>query len=52
MSGAASRHRTSDAWVFGPSLYQLSYRGKNCGGLYGDRTRDHILDREVLYLLS
>ena len=27
-------------------------RGVDTGGLYGNRTRDHILDREVLYQLS
>jgi hypothetical protein len=26
--------------------------GMDTGGLYGNRTRDHILDREVLYQLS
>ena len=26
--------------------------GVNTGGLYGNRTRDNILDREVLYQLS
>lgn len=26
--------------------------GGDTGGLYGSRTRDHILDREVLYQLS
>ena len=28
ISGAQSRNRTSDTWIFSPLLYQLSYLGK------------------------
>lgn len=35
-----------------PVAFDHRYHGINSGGLYGNRTRDHILDREVLYQLS
>ena len=32
-SGAQSRNRTSDTWIFSPLLYQLSYLGKSLSAL-------------------
>ena len=45
-SGAQSRNRTSDTWIFSPLLYQLSYLGKcpNQGKKNGDPERTRTVD--------
>ena len=40
-SGAQSRNRTSDTWIFSPLLYQLSYLGKSLSALE-EKRKNHI----------